>query len=212
MKLRRKNQILFVSLTVAILSFMGPSSLWAVPLKNPSPVLRSGDLFPTIHLPNSLSQIEKKYLGLGEKKIFSLDEIKSDLIVVKYLNTNCPYCIKLLPVFNEIYQTLEQDSTLNGKIRIIGISTGDTLAEVEGFKRKHTIPYPILPDPEFKAHKAVGEPRVPFIVVARKDKLNRWVVATVHVGLIFSAENFIGELKAILGIDPEALRLKKSPP
>jgi len=212
MKLRRKNQIICASLTILILSLIGPSFLWGVPLKNPSPVLRSGDLFPTIHLLNSLSQTEKTYLGVGEKKIFCVDEIKSDLIVIKYLNTNCSYCIKLLPVFNEIYQTLGQESTLNGKIRIIGISTGDTLTEVEDFKTKHTIPYPIVPDPEFKAHKAVGEPRVPFIVVARKDKLNRWVVATVHVGLIFSAENFIGELKAILGIDPEALRLKKSPP
>jgi peroxiredoxin len=208
MKLRRKNQILFVNLTVVILSFMGPSSLWAVPLKNPSPVLRSGDLFPTIHLPNSLSQMEKKYLGLGEKEIFSLDEIKSDLIVVKYLNTNCPYCIKLLPVFNEIYQTLEQDPTLNGKIRIVGISTGDTLAEVEDFKRKHTVPYPILPDPEFKAHKAVGEPRVPFIVVGKRGKQGKWVVTSVHVGLIFSPENFVGELKTILKLDPESLRMK----
>ena len=212
MRLRRKNQIICASLTILIFSLIGPSSLWSVPLKDPSPVLRSGDSFPTVHLLNPLSQTDKKYLGLGEKKTFSFDEIKPDLIVIKYLNTNCSYCIKLLPVFNEIYQTIEQDSTLDGKIRIIGISTGDTLAEVEDFKRKHRIPYPILPDPEFKAHKAVGEPRVPFIVVARKDKLNRWVVATVHVGLIFSAENFIGELKAILGIDPESLKLKKSPP
>jgi len=42
-----------------------PGSLWSVPIKNPSPVLRSGDLFPHISLPNVLSQEEKKYLGLG---------------------------------------------------------------------------------------------------------------------------------------------------
>jgi hypothetical protein len=46
-------------------------------------------------------------------------------------------------------------------------------------------------------------------VVARKDKKNQWVVATVNVGLIFSPEHFIGELKAILNIDPETLKLKK---
>lgn len=47
-------------------------------------------------------------------------------------------------------------------------------------------------------------------MVAKKDKQGMWVVVTVHVGLIFSAENFIRELKVILDIDPETLKLKKS--
>jgi len=209
MRFGRKNQIVFASLITLILSFFGPSSIWSVPLKNPSPVLRSGDLFPKISLLNSLSQTEKKYLGLGKKKTFSLDEIRADLIVVKYLNTNCIYCIKLLPTFNEIFQAVEQDTNLRGRIRFTAISAGDTSAEVEEFKKRYSIPYPIIPDPEFIAHKAVGDPRVPFIVVARKDKQGKWVVATVNVGLIFSTEYFIGELKTILTIDPETIKLKK---
>jgi len=172
-------------------------------------VLRSGDLFPDISLPSLFSKAEAEYLGLGGKKTFSPDEVKGDLIVIKYLNTNCPYCIKLLPIFNEVHRLIEQDSTLNGKARIVGISAGDSPTEVAEFRKRHSTPYPIVPDPEFTAHKAVGEPRVPFIVVARKDIQGKWVVATVNVGLIFSAENFIGELKAILTIDPETLRLKK---
>ncbi len=35
------------------------------------------------------------------------------------------------------------------------------------------------------------------------------MVASVHIGLIFSAKSFIRELKAILDIDPETLKLKK---
>jgi len=186
-----------------------PVSLFAAPIKDPSPVLRSGDLFPSVSLPNWLNAEERNYLGIGEKRAFLPGEIKAELTVFKFLNTNCGYCIKLLPVFNDIYHMIERDPVLRAKIKILGIGAGDTAAELEKFKKTYPAPYPVIPDPEFRAHKAVGEPRVPFIVVARKDKQGKWVVATVNVGLVFSVESFVGELKAILNIDPETLQLKK---
>src|SRR4030042_4824667 len=190
------------------ISFIIAESVIGASVKDPSPVLRSGDLFPSVSFPGSLTSEKKRYLAIGEKKTIYLEDIKAELIVIKFLNTNCVYCMKLLPIFYQIYQTIEQNTELKEKIRIIGISTGDTPAELQALKDGHPVPYPVLLDPEFRAHRAVGEPRLPFIVVARKDKLARWVVATVHIGLIFSAENFIGELKAILDIDPETLKLK----
>jgi len=141
--------------------------------------------------------------------MFSVEEVQADLIVIKYLNSNCGYCIKLLPIFDEIYRTVDQDADLRKRIKILGISVGDTSIEVDFLKKNHAIPYPVIPDTEFEAHYAMGTRRIPFIVIARKDRQGKWVVASVHVGLIFSAESFVGELKSILAIDPETLRLKK---
>ena len=206
-----KKRLIHIGCGLAFaISLIIAESVIGAPVKDPNPVLRSGDLFPSVSFPDSLTSEEKRYLAIGEKKTIYLEDIKAELIVIKFLNTNCGYCIKLLPIFYQIYQTIEQNTELKEKIRIIGISTGDTPAELQALKDRHPVPYPVLLDPEFRAHRAVGEPRLPFIVVARKDKLSRWVVATVHIGLIFSAENFIGELKAILDIDPETLKLKKS--
>jgi hypothetical protein len=98
---------------------------------------------------------------------------------------------------------------LKSRIKIIGIGAGDSPGELDELKKKFPIPYPLIPDPEFKAHEKIGGPRVPFIIVVRKDKRGNWVVATVHSGLIFSSEHFIGELKSILSLDPETLKLKK---
>jgi peroxiredoxin len=209
MRAERKRLIHIGCGLVLAISIIIAESVTGAPIKDPNPVLRSGDPFPSVSFPSSLTSEEKRYLAIGEKKTIHLEEIKAELIVIKFLNTNCVYCIKLLPIFYQIYQSIEQNTELKEKIRIIGISTGDTPAELQALKDEHPVPYPVLLDPEFRAHRAVGEPRLPFIVVARKDKLRRWVVATVHIGLIFSAENFIGELKAILMIDPETLRLKK---
>ena len=196
---------------VILLFLMIPVSTFCAAITDPNPVLRTGDLFPKVSFLHRLSPEERAYLSIGEKKDFSIEEIKSDLAVIKLLNTNCVYCIKLLPAFNEIFRIIEQDRELKTKIKMIGISTGDTKTETEEFKKKHLIPYPTFPDTDFKVHKAVGEPRVPFIVVARKDRQGQWVVAMVNVGLIFSAESFVGELKAILAVDPETLKLKRAP-
>jgi len=128
------------------------------------------------------------------------------VLVIQFLSTNCVYCIKSVPAFNEIFQTIEEDQNLLKRIKILAISAGDTPVEVAAFKEQHAVPYPIIPDTEFKAHKAVNEPTVPFIVVTKRDKQGKWVVATVHVGLTFSAESFVGELRAILEIDPNTLK------
>jgi thiol-disulfide isomerase/thioredoxin len=188
---------------------LAPVSVFAAPIKDPDPTLRSGDLLPDISLSSPASQAEREYFGVGEKKMFSVEEVQADLIVIKYLNSNCGYCIKLLPIFDEIYRTVDQDADLRKRIKILGISVGDTSIEVDFLKKNHAIPYPVIPDTEFEAHYAMGTRRIPFIVIARKDRQGKWVVASVHVGLIFSAESFVGELKSILAIDPETLRLKK---
>ncbi len=209
--MRRKGRPYFYCRIGLILAFfmLIPGAFLAAPIQDPDPFLRSGDLLPYISLPNPDSQTEREYLGVGEKKMFSLEEIQADLIVIKYLNTNCVYCIKLLPIFDEIYRMVDQDADLRKRIKIVGIGVGDTMNEVDFLKKNHAIPYPVIPDTEFEAHYATGTRRVPLIVVARKDKQGRWVVASVHVGLIFSAESFVGELRSILVIDPETLRLKK---
>lgn len=202
----KRNQILIGSGLVLFLCFFMPVLGISASLKSRTPILRSGDLFPSLSLPNLLGTNGKRYLGLGEKAEFPLVDIQAEVLVVKFLNSNCVYCIKSLPVFDEIFQTIERDQNLRKRIKILGISAGDTPAEVAFFEKQHAIPYPIFPDPEFIAHKAVYEPTVPFVVITKRDRQGRWVVATVHVGLTFSAEGFVRELKAILDIDPETLK------
>jgi hypothetical protein len=233
----KRNSILHAGIGVFfVLLFVFPASLFCASPKTPTAVPRTGDRFPRLSFYNNLTPKERNYFGIGGKKIFFLDEIKTQLILIEYLSTTCMHCISSIPIFNETYQTIEQDPNLKGKIKVIGIGVGNTPMEVEAFKKNYGIPHPILTDTEFKAHKAVGEPRVPFIVVARKDRLGRWIVDTAEVGLVgfmesrsnhgsgnnwvavtvpgeevFPVENFVEELKAILDTLPETLKRKTRP-
>ena len=206
MEAKKRNQILIGGGLIFFLFFSIPGDGICVPLKSYHPILRSGDLFPPLSFPNLFTADEKRYLGVDEKAILSLGDIQAELLVVKFLNTNCVYCIKSLPVFKEVFETIAREPNLMRRIKMIAIGAGDTPTEVAAFQKEHAVPHPIIPDTEFKAHKAVNEPTVPFTVVTRRDKQGKWVVATVLVGLTFSAESFVGELKAILEIDPNTLK------
>jgi thiol-disulfide isomerase/thioredoxin len=191
-----------------------------------------GDRLPKISFPNSLSHEENKYLGLGQRKSFSLDDIKTKLILVDFIGINCHFCIQSIPTMNEIYKTIEKDSTLKANVKMLAVAAGGTLTEVDHFKKSFGVLFPILADPEYEAHESVGEPRVPFLIFARKDRQGRWVVVNTKVGLmgiaeaktatyleedvevetlegdIVTLENFVTELKTFLAIKPETLKSK----
>ena len=157
--------------------------------KNPSSLPQPGDYLPKISFQNSLSHEEIRYLGVSPKRVFSLDEIKGKIILIDFINSNCLYCIKSVPVLKEIYQAVEGDAGLKAAVKIIAIGAGDTKTETDQFKRNYEIPYPVIPDTEYKAHEAVGGPRVPFLVVATKSPKKRWSVVRAQVGFIETLES-----------------------
>jgi hypothetical protein len=194
-----------------------------------------GDPLPKISFSGALSPEENKYLGLRQKKNFSLDDIRTKLMLIDFIGINCNFCIQSIPTMNEIYKTVEGDPGLRGNVKMLSVAAGGTLTEVDYFKKTYGLLFPILADPEYKAHESVGEPRVPFLIFTRKDRQGRWVVVNTKVGLmgiaesrtatylegdveveklegdIVTLENFITELKTFLAIKPEALKSKTPP-
>ena len=195
-----------------------------------------GDRLPKISFPNSLSHEENKYLGLGQRKNISLDDIKTKLILIDFIGTNCHFCIQSIPTMNEIYKAIEKDPSLRANIKMLAVAAGGTLTEVDYFKKSFGVLFPIVADPEYEAHESVGEPRVPFLIFARKDRQGKWVVVNTKVGLmgiaearsatyleedvevetlegdIVTLESFINELKVFLTIKPETLKSKTPSP
>ena len=234
MRSGEKRQILFWSWVIFTFFFFLPGSIFSASSNLPPSIPQSGDRFPWVSFFNLLSPEDQKYLGIGQKKTFNIGEIKAELILIYFMNTNCIHCIQSLPTFDEIFKTIEQQANLKAKVRIVAMGVGDTPTEVETFKKNYGVPFPILSDREYIAHKAVGEPRVPFLIIARKDRGGKWIVASAQVGLvgamesrsilsteeefivatvqggkIFSIEHFIGELEAILATPPENLKYKR---
>src|SRR4030042_2189995 len=112
--------------------------------------------FPDLTFTQALSKGEQVYLGIPQNKSFSFKEIRGNLILIEFISTYCVSCQRQAPIFNDLYNSIEKDPGLKGKAKMIGIAAGNTLNEVEAYKREYEIPYPVLPDPRFEAHAAVG--------------------------------------------------------
>jgi thiol-disulfide isomerase/thioredoxin len=164
--------------------------------------------FPDLTFTQTLSEEEQAYLGILQKKSFSIREIRGNLILIEFISIFCVSCQRQAPIFNELYSSIESDPRLRGKVKMVGIAAGNGLHEVEIYKKTYQIPYPILPDPKFDAHAAVGSPRTPFTIWIKKDAQGRGIVVSTHLGTM-DLKSAIGETKAVLQYDLALLKPKK---
>jgi peroxiredoxin len=165
--------------------------------------------FPNLAFTQTLSREERAYLGIPQKRTFSVKEIHGSLMLVEFLSTYCVSCQRQAPIFNELYSTIEKDPKLKGRVKIIGIAAGNNIKEAEIFKKEYQVPYPIISDSKFDAHVAVGSPRAPFMIWVRKDVRGNWMVVSTHLGWIESQENALAETRAVLQYDLALLKPKK---
>jgi thiol-disulfide isomerase/thioredoxin len=165
--------------------------------------------FPHLTFTQILSKEDLTYLGIPKKKNFSFKEIRGNLILVEFISTYCVSCQRQAPIFNELYSSIETDPKLKGKIKMIGIASGNNIWEVEIFKKQYKVPYPVFSDSKFDAHTAVGNPRTPFMIWVRRDAQGKSIVVSTHLGLIDSVKYPLDETRAVLQYDLALLKPKK---
>jgi hypothetical protein len=164
--------------------------------------------FPEIVFSQTLSKEERIYLGIPQKVSFSFGEIRASLILVEFLSTYCVSCQRQAPIFNELYYSIEKDPRLKGKVKMIGIAAGNSFHEVEVYKKTYQVPYPVLADPKFDAHMAVGSPRTPFTIWIRKDAQERGIVVSTHLGLM-NLKSVMEETNVVFQYNLALLKPKK---
>src|SRR4030043_1705140 len=163
---------------------------------------------PNLTFNETLSKKDQTYLGIPQKKNFSFKEIRGNLILIEFISTYCVSCQRQTPIFNELYSSIEKDPKLKGKVKMIGIAAGNNLIEVEIYKKEYKVPYPIISDPKFDAHTAIGSPRTPFAIWVRKDAQGRGLVVSTHPGLTY-LKSLVDETKVVYQYDLALLKPKK---
>lgn len=164
--------------------------------------------FPETTFYQALSKTEQAYLGIPQKKSFSLKQIRSSLVLIEFFSAYCESCRRQTSIFNELYTSVEKDPELKGKVKIIGVAPGNNQIEVETYKKEYKIPYPLISDLKFDVHTAVGSPRIPFTIWTRKDAQGKGIVVSTHLGSM-DLKSLMDETKAVLQYDLALLKPKK---
>ena len=158
-----------------------------------------GALMPDITLTAPASPDQRAYLGLSKEGPFTLKEITAPVIIVEIFSMYCPYCQAEAPHVNELYEAIKQDPQLSGKVVILGIGAGNTAFEVNIFKEKYQIPFPLFDDEDYAIHKIVGKVRTPYFIVAKgKPNSTRGVIYS-KAGALEDIEGFKAMLRWATG-------------
>ncbi len=127
----------------------------------------------------------KKYLGLAGAATFTIPQIKADTVIIEIFNMYCPVCQAEAPSVNALYRLIERTPRLKSKVKLIGIGVGNSPFEVEVFRKKYNVSFPLLPDRKIAIGKAISGPiKTPTFIAVRPDGRKSLHVYVTHVGKI----------------------------
>jgi thiol-disulfide isomerase/thioredoxin len=191
----KKRVVYFLAVVITV--FMIAKSISAA---NYPPAV--GGVLPDIKLSIPKESGDKSYLGLGffSYGSFKIPEIKARLVIIEIFSMYCPYCQREAPNVNELYTKIEQNPSLRGKIKIIGIGVGNTSYEVSTFKKKYSVPFPVFADGDYAIHKMIGEVRTPYFIGVKINPNGSHQVIYSKLGELGSVDQFLGSLVRLSGI------------
>jgi len=130
----------------------------------------TGGTFPDIKLAAPADESEKKYLGLCGEEHFTVPDINADVVIVEVFSMYCPHCQAAAPDVNKLYEAIQNDPKLKDRVKVVGIGAGNTAMEVDVFREKYKVPFPLFMDGNFEAHKVLGEVHTPYFIGIKKQE------------------------------------------
>ncbi len=171
-----------------------------------------GGKLPVINFPIPKDSSERTYLGISGEGFFKISQIKAKAVLINIFNVYCPACEST--ALAEMYHRIENNPDLKNYIKLIGIGAGNTVSEVELFKKIHNIPFPLFADENFRIHEALGEVGTPFLIAIKVAGDGSHEIVHTQLGGLTNATSFLSALVEVFGIKQEELPMREaiSPP
>ncbi len=155
-----------VAAAIVLIAFLAhlPGGVTALAGEN---IPLEGSSLPEMKLPAPQKEDEITYLGIKQKDVFKIPQIKAELVIIEVFSMYCPFCQKEAPAVNQLHQAISSNQDLKDRVKMVGIGAGNSTFEVNTFKKHYSITFPLLPDADYKIHNALGQPRTPFFLVVK---------------------------------------------
>jgi len=150
-----------------------------------------GEMLPDVTLAVPDNPVHRDYLGLSKGNTFKIPEIKATVVIIEIFSMYCPHCQRDAPNVNSFFDMIENNSGLKGKIKIIGIGAGNSSFEIDIFRKKYNVLFPLFPDNDFVVHKRIGEVRTPYFIALKINRDGSHKVIYSKLGGIEKADQFL---------------------
>jgi thiol-disulfide isomerase/thioredoxin len=150
-----------------------------------------GGMLPPITLSAPMDPGQQSYLGVNGKETFTIPEIKAEVVIVEIYSMYCPFCQAEAPLINELYTKIQRNINLKDKIKLIGIAAGNSEFEVDVYRKKYNVKFPLFADNEYTIHKSLGEVRTPYFIGVKINRDGTHTVVYAKLGTIKNADKFI---------------------
>jgi peroxiredoxin len=157
------------------------------------PVVRI-DALDDFRLPFKGDEQQRAYLGIADQSSLVLSQVHADRLVIIIFNTYCPICQSDAKNLNFVYEWIEQDPDLKGKVKMLGIAVGNTDVEVEKFRQANNVSFPIVADQDFRVDRLVTENlRTPMMVAVNNPEGEPLRLLKTHIGAVKGVEDVLDD-------------------
>lgn len=174
--------------------------LWIVPAQAAKSPPKVGEILPDFSMAVPGESDARDYLGLSRGGSFQVPQVKAQVVILEVFSMYCPFCQKEAPNVNRLYRLIEENPNLKGKIKLIGIGAGNSSYEVQIFKTRYGVPFPLFPDSDYSIHTLLGNVRTPYFIAVRINSDGTHRVIYSRLGAFESAEAFLRLMVRSAGI------------
>lgn len=165
--------------------------LWTVPVTAAPP--EAGQTMPALTLPVPADPAGHEMLGVQGRTSFTLADLPGDLVFIEVIGVYCPQCVKQSPGFKTLFNRLNKGKT-KGRVTMFALAAGGTDAEVRKLASTGQYLFPIVSDPDYAAHKVLGEPLTPYTIICRPNG----EIVYAHLGVIEDIDALYQQIKDLL--------------
>lgn len=197
MKPVKNHVVAVIYTTVALLLALSPVPGFA---QGPPAYMTRNVPFPAVELPAPATQSERNYLGLSEGDKFKIPQIKAPVVLIEIMSVYCPFCQRVAPLLDDVYNQIESSADLKGKIKIITLGQGNSAYELDLFREKYKVPFPLLPDPKGDISRAFMVPGTPTFIGAKLDGKGGVQEFFFRPGAFNDASQFLADFSKAAGL------------
>jgi hypothetical protein len=168
-------------------------------LRAQQPLVQEGDGFPEVALSTPPAVKHRAYLGISGRNTFAIKDIKAKVILVEIMNVYCASCQNQAPIYNTLFELIQADPKTRDQIKIVAVAAGNNDQEVDIFRDHFKVVFPIIPDPQYALHAAIGGSPTPFSIFVRRESKGKPVlVAATHLGYDENYTKILTQMKSLI--------------